>query len=132
MSDKRSFLSFIFTTTRGLVLLNTGVISLIVAIFGTLSDPMREQGVADAVIRTLGMDMAPEDREGRIVMLYHSIAIAFVALATYLILHVVNVGERRARNIRNVVTLGYLLVVVFFTSVWLAILRAFRLSIPCR
>ncbi|MEN8255113.1 MAG: SUMF1/EgtB/PvdO family nonheme iron enzyme [Verrucomicrobiota bacterium] len=113
MPDKQHFLKFIFTTTRGLVLLNAGIISLIVAIFGTLSGPMREWGVADAVIRTLGMDMAPADREGRIVMLYHSIAIAFVALVTYLILHVVKVDERRARNIRGVVTLGYLLVVVF-------------------
>ncbi|MBC8453652.1 SUMF1/EgtB/PvdO family nonheme iron enzyme [PVC group bacterium] len=113
MSDKQSIWKFLFTTTRGLILLNAGVISIIVAIFGTLSGPMKEWGIAEFVINALHMSIEPSEREGRIVMLYHAIAIAFVAQVVYLILHVVKMDENRAKNIRNIVTIGYLSVVFF-------------------
>ena len=106
-------IKFLFTTTRGLVLINIGIISIVVAVFGTLSGPLKEWGFGAIVERILGMELHPTEREGRIVMLYHSIAITFTALLVYLITHVVEFKKREITNIRTSITVGYLLVVIF-------------------
>lgn len=113
MEEIKKRLKYLFTETRGLVLINIAVISTIVAVFGTLSGPLREWGVADITTKILGMDLLPQDREGRIIILYHTIAVTFVALLTYLITHVVKMRENQIKNIRSIITIGYLLVVVF-------------------
>lgn len=104
---------FLFTTTKGLVLINIGILSVIVAIFGTLSGPLKEWGVGAIMERLLGMELHPTEREGRIVMLYHSIAITFTALLVYLITHVLEFKDREIKNIRIATTFGYLLVAIF-------------------
>ena len=55
------------------------------AIFGMLSGPMAELGVREVVVKLLGMDLVQAEREGRIIILYHSIAMAVVAIETYMI-----------------------------------------------
>ncbi len=106
-------LKFLFSDIKGLVLLNMGVTMLIVVIFGMLSGPMKEWGITEIVKNLLCLDMQPQEREGRIIILYHSIAITFVALLTYLITHAVKMKENQARNINIIITAGYLLVVIF-------------------
>jgi len=106
-------IKFLFTTTQGLVLINIGIISIIVAIFGTLSGPLKEWGFGAIIERILGMELNPTEREGRIIMLYHSIAITFTALLVYLITHSVEFKKREITNIRSSITVGYLLVVIF-------------------
>ena len=113
MKGLKNQIKYLFTDTRGLILLNIGIISLIVAIFGTLSGPLKDWGVAKLTIKFLKMEIFPHDREGRIILLYHTIAITFVTLLTYLITHVVKMKENQVKNIRNTITIGYLLVVVF-------------------
>jgi len=113
MAEIKNRMKYLFTDTRGLVLVNIAIISIIVAVFGMLSGPMREWGIADVVKKILSMDMQPQDREGRIIMLYHSIAVSFIALLTYIITHIVKMKANRIRNIRTIITIGYLLVVFF-------------------
>jgi formylglycine-generating enzyme required for sulfatase activity len=113
METMKSRIKFLFTTIPGLILVNAAIIAVVVAVFGTLSGPMKEWGIAAITEKLLAMDMQPGDREGRIIMLYHTIAIAFVALVTYLILAVVKFREQQAANIRNIITVGYLMVVIF-------------------
>ncbi|MBC8403020.1 MAG: SUMF1/EgtB/PvdO family nonheme iron enzyme [Candidatus Marinimicrobia bacterium] len=113
MSKIKDITNYVFKTTQGLVLLNIGIISLIVAFYGTLSGPMKEWGIGAFMERFFHMDLQPQDREGRIIMLYHSIAITFVALLVYLITDVVKFKAQQIKNIRIVTTVGYLLVVFF-------------------
>ena len=105
-------LNYLLFTTRGLILLNVAIISLVVAVFGTLSGPMQEWGIADITRSLLGMEMAPEDREGRIIMLYHTIAIAFLSLLVYIITDIVRMAAGQAKRINNTITVGYIIVVI--------------------
>jgi len=109
----KEIIIYLFTTTQGLILINIGIISLIVAFFGTLSGPMKEWGIGAFMERFFHMDLQPQDRKGRIIMLYHTIAITFVALLVYLITAVLKFKARQVKNIRTVTTLGYMLVVFF-------------------
>ncbi len=112
MDKKTGRLEYLLFTTKGLVLLNVVITSLVVAVFGLLSLPMQEWGIAEWTKNTLGMDMTPDDREGRIIMLYHTIAIAFLSLLVYLITDIVEMAEGQARSINNTITVGYLMVIV--------------------
>ena len=80
----------------------TGWEALIVALLGMISAPMQ---------RLLGFSVnLPEaERVGRIVMVYHALAIPFVAAITYLILDIVPTGEDVARSVRRAITPGYML-----------------------
>ena len=69
------------------------MIALETAIFGMLSGPMAELGVRDFVIRVLKMDLVQAEREGRIIILYHSIAMAVVAIETYMITSLLKMKE---------------------------------------
>ncbi|MCK5075475.1 MAG: hypothetical protein KAR38_03815, partial [Calditrichia bacterium] len=68
--------NYLFSSTKGLVLVAISLVSLITAIWGTLSGPMVEWGVRDITVKLLGMELHPIEREGRIIMLYHAIAMA--------------------------------------------------------
>ena len=64
---------FLFRSTRGLVLVAIALISLVTVMFGMLSGPMDELGVKDVIVRALGYDLNPAEREGRIIILYLSL-----------------------------------------------------------
>ncbi len=113
MSGFKSRLRYLFTTTQGLVLGNMAIIALIVAVFGTLSGPLKEWGIGGFMEKFLGMDLQPQEREGRIIILYHSIAITFLSLLVYLITDLVKMTESQIKNIRNSITAGWLFVVFF-------------------
>jgi len=113
MSELKTRIKYLFTTTNGLVLGNMAVLAIIVAVFGTLSGPLKEWGVGGFVEKLLGMDLQPQEREGRIIILYHSIAITFLSLLVYLILDLIKMTESQIKNIRNSITTGWMMVVVF-------------------
>lgn len=113
MENIQRWLKYLFTTTKGLILVNTAIISIIVAVFGTLSGPLKEWGVGDITVKALGMKLLPEERSDRIIILYHTIAVSFVALLTYIITHIVSMRENQKKSIRTVVTFGYLFTVIF-------------------
>jgi len=113
MQAIQSRFTFLFRSTKGLVLVAIAAIALVTAIFGMLSGPMVEWGVKDVVVRLLGLGLVPAEREGRIIMLYHAIAMAVVAIAVYLITAVVPLKAHEQATINATVTAGYLLSMIF-------------------
>jgi MFS family permease len=104
---------YLFCSTKGLTLTAVAIVSLVVAIWGMLSGPLAEWGISDAVVRVLNMDLVEAEREGRIVMLYHSIAMVVVAIEVYFITDIVKMKDRERSAINATVTLGYLCAVIF-------------------
>jgi hypothetical protein len=104
---------FLFQSTKGLVLLAIAMIAIVTAIWGMLSGPMAEWGVRESVIRFTGMQLNAAEREGRIILLYHAIAMAVVAIETYLITDIIAMKPHEIRMIRTTITFGYLLVMIF-------------------
>ena len=69
---------------------------------------MREWGVTDIVTETFGLRLVPAEREGRIILLYHAIAVAVVAIETYLITDAVPMQPHEQAQINATITCGYL------------------------
>jgi len=105
--------NYLFKSTKGLILVAIAMIALETAIFGMLSGPMAELGVRDYMIRTLKMDIVQAEREGRIIILYHSIAMAVVAIETYMITSLLKMNEFYRLAVRVLITVGYLLTMIF-------------------
>ena len=113
-------LNYLFRSTKGLILLAMAMIAVVAAIFGMLSGPMAEMGVRDFVVRILKMDMVQAEREGRIVILYHSIAMAIIAIETYMVTSLLKMKEFYKIAVRVLITVGYLLAMIFglFFAYW--------------
>ncbi len=106
-------LNYLFKSTKGLILVAIAMIAVETAIFGMLSGPMAELGVRDVVVRLLGMKLVQAEREGRIIILYHSIAMAIVAIECYLITGLLKMKEFYKAAVRVLITVGYLLAMIF-------------------
>jgi hypothetical protein len=105
--------SYLFKSTKGLILVGIAMIAVETAIFGMLSGPMSELGVRDFMIRNLKMDIVQAEREGRIIILYHSIAMAVVAIETYMVTSLLKMKEFYKTAVRVLITVGYQLTMVF-------------------
>lgn len=101
-------LSFLFQSTKGLALVAMALVSLVTAIWGTLSGPMVEWGVKDITVSLLGMDLVQAEREGRIIMLYHTIAMAVIATEVYFITNIMGMKRHQQVMINSTITVGYL------------------------
>jgi hypothetical protein len=104
---------YLFRSTRGLALVAIAMISITTAVFGMLSGPMADLGVRDVIVRTTGMQLVPAEREARIILLYHSIAMAVVALQVYFITALMKLKPAEQSHINATVTGGYLLTMIF-------------------
>lgn len=111
-------LEYIFRSTKGLTFLGIAMISLITAVWGTLSGPMVEWGVKDIVVKLLGMELHAVEREGRIIMLYHVIAMAVLAIEVYMITSIVPMKKHQQTTINATITTGYLTAMIF--GLWFA------------
>ena len=89
-------------STRGLLLMATAWDALSVALLGMFSGPMQK-------VFNMPVTLVDAERTGRIIMLYHALAVPFVAAITYLILDMVPTTEELARAIRRMITPGYML-----------------------
>ncbi|MCC7512301.1 MAG: hypothetical protein IT296_06605, partial [Anaerolineae bacterium] len=105
--------NYLFNSTKGLILVAIAMIGIVTAIWGMLSGPMAEMGVREVVIKLLGMDIVQAEREGRIVILYHSIAMAVIAIETYMVTGILKMKEFYKMSVRALITVGYLLTMVF-------------------
>ncbi len=105
--------NYLFRSTRGLVLVAVAGLALVVAIWGTLSGPMAELGIKDVTVQILGFDLDPVAREGRLIMLYHAIAMTVVAIEVYLITDRVPMTARQQTSINATITIGYLSALIF-------------------
>jgi hypothetical protein len=105
--------NYLFKSTKGLILVAIAMIGLETALFGMLSGPMAEFGVRDFVVRLFKMDLVQAEREGRIIILYHSIAMAVVAIETYMITGLLKMKEFYKVTVRLLITIGYLFAMIF-------------------
>jgi hypothetical protein len=105
--------NYLFKSSKGLILVAIAMIGIETAIFGMLSGPMAELGVRAMIVRSLGMKLVEAEREGRIIILYHSIAMAVVAIETYMITSLLKMKEFYKLAIRALITTGYILTMIF-------------------
>jgi MFS family permease len=113
LSDRFDYL---FRSTKGLVLVGIAMVALVTAFFGMLSGPMAEFGIKEIMVRTLGLDLVEAEREGRIIMLYHAIAMAVVAIEVYFMTDILPMKKHQQSTINATVTFGYLLSMIFGLS----------------
>src|SRR5512137_182508 len=106
-------MGYLFRSTKGLILVAIAMIALETALFGMLSGPLAELGVRDFVIRIFKMNLVQAEREGRIIILYHSIAMAVIAIETYMITSLMKMKEYYRTMVRVLITVGYILTMVF-------------------
>ena len=117
MHHLRTILHRLFGTLPGLMLVAVAWDAVLVASLAPFSGPLQGLGLAEL----LHLDFGDAHRVGRIIMLYHSLAIPFVAALVYLVLDRVPIGasagERKpaaglSKEIRTIVTpitMGYML-----------------------
>ncbi len=105
--------NYLFNSTKGLILVAIAMIGLETALFGMLSGPMAELGIADFVVRVFRMDLVQAEREGRIIILYHSIAMGIVAIETYMITGLLKMKDFYKLAARVLITVGYLMAMIF-------------------
>lgn len=105
--------NYLFKSTKGLILVAIAMIGLATAFFGMLSGPMAELGIKDWAVRTFGLKLVDAEREGRIVILYHTIAMAVVAIEVYMITSLLAMKEFYRQAVRVLITPGYLMAMIF-------------------
>jgi len=113
MDELNKRLNFLFRSTRGLVLVAIALIALATAFFGTLSSPMEGLGIKKWLVDNVGLTLLPAEREGRIIILYHSIAMAVVAIETYLITALYPMKPEEQTRINGTITVGYIFSLIF-------------------
>ena len=105
--------NYLFNSTKGLILVAIAMIGIVTAIWGMLSGPMAEMGVREIVIKIFGMDIVQSEREGRVIILYHSIAMAIVAIETYMVTGLLKMKAFFKTAINAIITVGYVLTMIF-------------------
>jgi hypothetical protein len=113
MSEFKKRFVYLFTSTRGLALVGIAAVALVTAIWGTLSGPMVEWGIRDITVKALGMDLIQAEREGRIIMLYHTISMTVVAVEVFFITGIVPIKRHQQVTINATITVGYMLSLIF-------------------
>jgi len=106
-------LDYLFRSTKGLTLVAIALVAIVTAIWGTLSGPMVEWGIRDITVNSLGMDLIQAEREGRIIMLYHTIAMVILAIEVYFITEIVPMKRHEQVMINGVITVGYMTALIF-------------------
>jgi len=105
--------NYLFNSTKGLILVAIAMVGIVTAVWGMLSGPMAEMGVREVVIKLLGMKIVQSEREGRIIILYHSIAMAIVAIETYMLTGLLKMKPFFKTAINAIITVGYILTMIF-------------------
>ncbi len=105
--------NYLFGSTKGLILVAIAMVAVVTAIWGMLSGPMAEMGVREIVIKAFGMDIVQAEREGRIIILYHSLAMAIVAIETYMITGLLKMKPFFKTAINSTITVGYITTMIF-------------------
>lgn len=113
MQFVRTRFTYLFQSTKGLILVAIAMVAIVTALWGMLSGPMAELGVREVVVKALGMDLVQREREGRIIILYHSIAMAIVAIEVYMITGLLTIKQFFKTAINALITVGYLITMIF-------------------
>ena len=107
------WIKYLFRSTNGLVLVAMSITAAVTAVLGTLSGPAAEWGIKDFMVRLLGFDLHPLQRVGRLIILYHTIAMAVIAIEVYFITAIVPIKNHEKTTINATVTVGYLASMIF-------------------
>ena len=102
---------FLFHSTKGLILVAIAFAALISAFFGMLSGPMADYGIKDILVRALNLNLEPAEREGRLVILYHTLAMITIAVEVYMITDLLKMKDSQRLAINTTITIGYLMVI---------------------
>lgn len=113
MKSVKNRLNYLFGSTKGLILVAIAMVAIVTTVWGLLSGPMAEMGAREVVIKFLGMDLVQAEREGRIIILYHSIAMAVVAIETYMITGLLKMKPFFKTAINVLITAGYMVTMIF-------------------
>ena len=113
MKELAKRFDYLFRSTRGLALVAIAAVGIVTAIWGTLSGPMVEWGVRDITVKVLGMDLVQADREGRIIMLYHTIAMTIIAIEVYFMTEILPMKRHEQVIVNATITVGYLTALIF-------------------
>src|SRR5512137_1366756 len=105
--------NYLFNSTKGLILVAISMVGIETAIWGMLSGPMAELGVREVVIKLFGMKIVQAEREGRIIILYHSIAMAVIAIESYMITSLLKMKPFFKTAINILITVGYMVAMIF-------------------
>lgn len=111
-------LEFLFRSTKGLVLVAIALVSLETVMFGMLSGPMADLGIREVWVKLTGMQLLASEREGRIILLYHTIAQAVVAVEVYFITALWRFRAHEQAMINGTITVGYATSLIF--GMWFA------------
>jgi len=101
---------FLFRSTKGLILVAIAFAAIFSAFFGLLSGPMADYGIKDVIVRALNIDLSPAEREGRLIVLYHTLAMIAIAVEVYMITDLLKMKENLRLSINSTITVGYLMV----------------------
>lgn len=113
MQAVRDRFNYLFRSTKGLILVAIALISLVTALWGMLSGPLKEWGVSAVALQLYGMKLVEVEREGRIILLYHTIAMSVIAILTYLTTALVRMKPQQQANINATITVGYITSLIF-------------------
>ena len=104
--------TFLFKSTKGLILVGIALAALIAAFFGLLSGPMADWGIKDVVVKIFNINLVESEREGRLITLYHVIAMIVIAVETYMMTGLLPMKENHKLIINSTITVGYLAVIL--------------------
>ncbi|MBE2235703.1 MAG: hypothetical protein IAE85_19580, partial [Anaerolinea sp.] len=105
--------NYLFRSTKGLILVAIALIALVTALWGMLSGPLKEWGISAVAVQLYGMKLVEVEREGRIILLYHTIAMSVIAILTYLTTALVRMKPQQQANINATITIGYITSLIF-------------------
>ncbi len=74
---------------------------------------MVEWGIKDITVRALGLNLVQAEREGRIIILYHTIAMTMVAIEVYFMTEMLSMKRYEQVVVNGTITVGYLTAVIF-------------------
>ncbi len=103
--EQRSRFHRLFALPEGLAFVALAWVGFVLALLALLSGPAQALGVTRYIPITLNDD----ERVGRIIMLYHSLAIPFLASLVYLTLARTDISAKIAQGIKPAITAGFLL-----------------------
>ena len=98
MEIMKSRIKYLFTTIPGLILVNAAIISIIVAVFGTLSGPMKDWGISAITEKLRATDdeiRVVDDQLTAITYAPHLAAMLFTLIEDNLpqVIHITSTGE---------------------------------------
>ncbi|MBC7257695.1 MAG: hypothetical protein H5T65_00430 [Chloroflexi bacterium] len=103
--NQRARFHRLLTTPEGLAFVALAWVGFLLALLALLSGPSRALGIA----RLLPITLSDDQRVGRVILLYHSLAIPFLASLVYLTMARMEIPPKIAQGVNPAITAGFLL-----------------------